>query len=215
MKRFFTENIDIKIITLILAIILWFFVNIKGHSDIMLELPIEYKNIPKDYEITKTSANLINVRIQGQEHIIKGLSPRDLSIYIDLSKAHEGEKIYYVTKDNIKLPPSISVVNIDPSSITVNLEEVSRRTLNVKPKIRGTPKKGYSIVDVISIPGEITVEGSKKELDKLNHIDTEPIDVRNADSTFEREVRLVYKERDINNRRETVRVKIIISGEGK
>ncbi|MBF0568839.1 MAG: YbbR-like domain-containing protein [Nitrospirae bacterium] len=213
MKKFFTENTDLKLITLVLSLILWFIVTLKGQSEVIMELPVEYKNIPKGVEITKTSARFVNVSIKGQERIVKNLLPKDINVFVDLSKVKRGETMFYFTKDNVKLPPSVTLAKINPSNITVHTEEVFTMSLPIKPITKGEPKKGFAISDVTSIPEEITVEGSRKALNKLEYIETEPVDVKDAAAAFEKTVRLVLKDKTLTYQNNAVKVKITIAAQ--
>ncbi|MBF0555653.1 MAG: hypothetical protein HQK96_14075 [Nitrospirae bacterium] len=215
MKKFFTENTDLKLITLVLSLILWFIVTLKGQSEVIMELPVEYRNIPKGVEITKTSAKFVNVSIKGQEKIVKNLLPKDINVFVDLSKVKQGETMFYFTKDNVKLPPSLTLVKINPSNIIVHTEEVFTMSMPVKPIIKGEPKKGFAISDITVIPDEISVEGARQALNKLEYIETEPVNVKGADAAFEKSVRLVLKDRSLIYQNDVVKIKIIIVGEKK
>ncbi|MBF0318909.1 MAG: hypothetical protein HQL01_03765 [Nitrospirae bacterium] len=215
MKKFFTENTELKLITLFISLILWFFVTLKGQSEVIIELPVEYKNIPKGVEITKASAKFVNVSIKGPERIIKNLLPKDINVFVDLSKVKQGETMFYFTKENIKIPPSLTLARFNPSNIVVYTEEIFTKSLIVKPIIKGAPKKGYVISDITAIPDEISVEGSRQALNKLEHIETEPVNVRGADANIEKTVRLVIKDRSLNYHVDVAKVIIIIEGEKK
>jgi YbbR domain-containing protein len=213
MKKFFTENTELKLITLVLSLILWFFVTLKGQSEVIMELPVEYKNVPKGVEITKTSAKFISVSIKGQERIVKNLLPKDINIFVDLSKVKQGETMFYFTKDNIKLPQSLTLTKFNPSNIIVYTEEVFTRGLPVRPVLKGAPKKGYVVKEITAIPDEISVEGSRQAIDRLEYIETEPVSIKGADANLEKTVRLVLKDKTLNYQNDVVKVKIIIAGE--
>ncbi|VAX32354.1 hypothetical protein MNBD_NITROSPIRAE02-1734, partial [hydrothermal vent metagenome] len=53
MRDLFFKNLGLKVLALCLAIILWFLISGRGVSEITLEVPIEYINIPPGYEIVK------------------------------------------------------------------------------------------------------------------------------------------------------------------
>jgi len=57
----------------------------------------------------------------------------------------------------------------------------------VKPDIVGTPENGYAIVEIISSPDSLIIEGPKSLVRKIRRIKTEPIDINGLNSD------LIYK----------------------
>ncbi|MBF0538956.1 MAG: hypothetical protein HQL03_11980 [Nitrospirae bacterium] len=210
MKKLFTVNTELKAITLVLALLLWFFVTLKGQSDIVLELPVEYKHIPKGFEIEKSSSNFVNISVKGQERLIKNIDPKDVSIYVDLAKAKEGETIINLGKENVKVPPSITVNKITPAHIVVHLEETISKVVQVRAVITGQPQKGFAVTDTIVYPDELTIEGYKRNLKNIGFLETQPINIRNATTTVERYVSLIRKDKEMEYFKDRVKVKVII-----
>ncbi len=215
MKKWFTNNLLLKVLSLILSIVLWFFIIMRGQSEISIKLPIKYKNIPKGLVINKADVNTISVNVQGQERSIENLRPEDAGIFIDMSKAKKGKTIYYIQKDDVKIPPIFIIKDISPLSIKLTLEEKTSKEITIKPVITGTPVKGYYVKGVKVSPENVVIEGAKSLLEKIVFLKTESVDVSNEDSTFEKDVKLVYNRDNIKSQSEVVRVKIILKGENR
>jgi hypothetical protein len=64
------ENFGLKISAVLIAVFLWFFVTSRGQSEISLEAPIEFKDIPVDLGISSSSARPSRFD-QGQERFMK------------------------------------------------------------------------------------------------------------------------------------------------
>ncbi|QWR78166.1 CdaR family protein [Candidatus Magnetomonas plexicatena] len=214
-KRFVTLNWKIKLITLVLSVLLWSFVTFKGQTEVILELPVEFKNVPKGYELSNTSTNTVNVSISGQERIIKAIGPQDMSVYVDVDKVKPGESIVYLKNSNIKLPPSLTIKKITPSYVTLHIEELITKTVSVKPVIKGSPKKGYVISEITVSPDNVSVTGTKQSLTRRTTIETEPIDIKDATSTVEKTVPIILKNYTVASQRDTVKVTVVITGENK
>jgi YbbR domain-containing protein len=214
MKEFLTKNIELKVLTLIMSVLLWFFVTARGQSELILELPVEFENIPARYEILSISNSNVSVGVIGRERLIKNLSPKDVRVHLDLKKSKEGESIYYIKPGDIELPPLLNISKIEPPYVIVKLQRTVNKTVQVKPVITGTPRKGFVVKGIEVSPATVTVEGLLKTLEKLDHINTEPIDITDADKTMEQYVHLIYKEKEIINRNEMVNVRVIIEGTG-
>ena len=141
MKKLFTENLGLKISAVLISVFLWFFVTSRGQSEISLDVPLEFKNIPADIGIVNTSIKTVSVTVRGFERPMKNLKASDVRVYVDLSKAKKGEDVFYVNKDDIKLPYALSAMNVTPSTVKVKLDATASRTVLVKPVLTGEPRK--------------------------------------------------------------------------
>src|SRR5690349_10572187 len=92
-QLWFTHNWHLKVISLVLATMLWMLVATETSSEIGMEVPLEYRNIPPQLEITGDTTNTVQVRLRGSANIIRDISARDVSTTIDLSRMRPGEKI--------------------------------------------------------------------------------------------------------------------------
>lgn len=211
MKRLFSKNTELKAIALVLAILLWFFVTLKGQSEIIMELPVEYKNTPRDFEIVNTSGNIVTLNVQGVERSLKNLSPKDISIQLDLSDAKEGENLFYLNRSNVKIPQTLTVKNIKPSFIIVQVDKTIVKTVDVKAVLEGAPMKGYVVEGVKVTPERVAIAGPRKALEKLTSLETAPIDINGIESSMEQYATLNYKEIDIRNRNEKRNEKVKVA----
>lgn len=213
MRRLFLENIWLKVAAVALAVILWFFVISRGQSEISMEVPLELKNIPRGLESVKQSVKSVSVNIKGQERLLKNMESSAVRVYVDLSKAKKEKGTYYINKDDVKLPSTMTVTGITPSSVWIVLEETVVRTMPVRPIIIGNPKKGFVISSVVVTPEEVIVEGAKTEVGRIKFLRTEPIDIADLDETLVQDVRLDVAGRNIRTGVQEVSVKVAIRGQ--
>ncbi len=181
MKKFFhnlpAENLTIKIISIALAVFLWFFVTFKGQTETSLEIPIEFKNTPSDMEIFKQSIKKISLYISARERILKEITQNDIRVVLDISNIKFGENSIPITKSSIKLPRGIEILRIEPSTVKLYVDKKEEKTVPVKPVITGKPEKGFTVEAVEVNPSKLHIEGAKRELDGIRVIKTEPIDI--------------------------------------
>jgi YbbR domain-containing protein len=185
-KDFFTTNIWLKLTSLILAIILWFFVILSGRADVTVDIPVNFINLPSKLEVVDFPET-ISVSIEGQERMLKNLKKSNINALIDLSEAKTGKSFFTISRDNIELPKMLVITNIDPETVSLMIEEQMSKKVTVKPDIVGTPEKGYAIVEIISSPDSFIIEGPKSLIRKIRTVKTEPIDINGLNSD------LIYK----------------------
>ncbi|UCH82427.1 MAG: YbbR-like domain-containing protein [Nitrospiraceae bacterium] len=184
-KDFFTSNIWLKLASLIMAIILWFFVILSGRSERTIDIPVNFVNLPPKLEVVD-SPQTVRITIEGRESILKDLKAGSVHALIDLSEVKTGKSFITITRDNIELTKMLAIKNIDPETVSLMIEDQLSKQVNVIPDIVGTPEKGYAIVEVISSPKSIIIEGPKSLVRKIRRVKTEPIDINdiNADLTY-------------------------------
>lgn len=215
MRKYFIENLGLKIAAVLLSVALWFFATSRGQSEISIDVPLVFRNIPSGLEMIDNNIKTISLNIKGQERPIKNIKLSDIGVYIDLSKAKKGKSIYYVTRDNIKLPHGITVLNINPSSVKVIIEDTITKTVKVRPVIIGEPEKGYYVKSVEVAPQIVVIEGIRSQVRKFNTIKTESLDITGSNETSTQELKLDLTGKNIRTKINVIEVKVVIGGKRK
>jgi YbbR domain-containing protein len=175
-KEIFAKNIWLKVASLVLAIILWYFVVMSGHSVIVLNVPVNFINMPQEIEMVDM-AKTVRLGIEGQEWAIKGINQEDISVVVDLATAKAGKSMYPLSSEDIKLPKRLVVKSIAPQTISLVLEERMHKKVSVKPVIVGLPAKGFSIESIKITPDKVMIEGPNSIVKRIYSVKTEPLDV--------------------------------------
>ena len=211
MRKLLFENFGLKITAILLSVLLWLFASSRGLSEIALDVPLELKDIPPGLELINHSIKVVGVNIKGQEGIIRTIRPSDIRAFVDLSKARKGESIYSINKNNIKLPPGVTVTNITPSSVRVSLEESVTKTVQVRPVIIGTPGSGFYVKSLSIFPENVVIEGARSKVATVDTIKTEPLDITGIKETVTRDLEVETTGTNIRTKTKDVTVKIVIA----
>ncbi len=190
MKKFFLDNLGLKIAAFLLSIVLWIFVTSRGQSEMSLDVPLEFKNVPSGLELVNRNIKTVSVIIKGQERFIKNVRPSDVRVSLDMSKAKKGEGVYYIHRDDVVLPHALTVTDITPSSVKVSIEETATKTVRVVALVTGEPEKGYRIKSVEVVPQTVLIEGIRSEVSRIKSVRTEPLDVTGLNETFTQDLKL-------------------------
>ena len=215
MKNMITRNLGLKISALLISVLLWFFVTSRGQSEMSLELPIEFKNIPVGLGIVNSSNKTASVHIRGQERLMKNIKSTDIRVSVDLGKAKKGEGTFYVNKDDIKLPYAMSVTSVSPSSLKVRTDETVTNVVQINPVLTGTPEKGFEVRSVKADPASVTVKGFKTNVRKITGLKTEALDVTGLKETTTQDVDIDTSGANVSLDVNSVKVKVIIAGRKK
>ena len=188
-KKFFINNWELKILALLSAIVLWFFVvGIENNSYRFPEqIDVHAINLPQDMSVSNDLGKA-NIRIQADQDIIKNLTTNDFDLSVDLSNAHEGEQEVPLsaTSKNDK----VTILKVEPSTVHVVLEQITHKDIKVKTVVSGNPAKGYSVQNVSVTPGTITVSGGKSLLSKITSVNAQIQLGGNESTNFKQNVAL-------------------------
>lgn len=176
LRHLLTHNWHFKIVSLLLAAMLWMAVANEASSEIGLEVPLEYRNIPAQLEITGDMTNTVQVRLRGSSNVIKDISAKEVSTIIDLSKMRRGDKIVPLSPQNVQAPFGAEVIRVNPSSVRFNLERTITKTIPVTANIGQLPD-GYEVARVLISPGTVDVEGPESRVNAITTITTVPVRV--------------------------------------
>jgi YbbR domain-containing protein len=189
--KFITKNKTIKIISLILAIILWVFVKSKSGGEVGLVVPLEFYRVPPNLIVTNVTDEAINVRITGSVIQLQRLPTREIRARIDFSRARPGTNTFDILPDNFNISKDLDITQISPSSVKVELDNVIEKMVHVKPVVKGKPARGYRATKISVDPPYINLQGARGQLTGLKEISTEEVDISDLKETVEVEVPLL------------------------
>jgi YbbR-like protein len=161
------------------AILLWVWVGAQERSEIIVNVPLQYRNLPKGYEFSGVDNLLtnVNVWVRGTTTTIKNLRPEQISAWVDLQAAKAGDKIFELSSDNVLVPYGFTVLRISPSQIKLKLEETVRRTVPVVPRLEGEPQMGYAVTETTVTPDRVEIVGPLSAVSSVRQVVTDSIDV--------------------------------------
>jgi len=216
-KSVFFDNLAIKLFSLLFAVLLWLYVVTKGKSEVNFVVPLELKDLQQSMMVVSDVPGYLDVRLRGQEEMLKGLSSRGISAFIDLKNAGPGEMVYHMTEANVKVPRNIAVTNINPDSVKLRLEPIAKKTLPVKAVVLGRPAAGRRVAKITIDPEKVTAVGPASSIDKLFGYATVTVDVDGAVSGFDRAaaVDLPPTKKSVRLEEDTVKVTVSIVPERK
>lgn len=205
-QKFMTWPKDwvLKLISLFFAIFLWYFVVGEDKVDTNVFIPLEIINLPRDLVISNQFKKQLEVSVSGPRGLINKISRQHITRQVNLSKATPGTVVVRNNLDSIPLPRGLSVLRIQPNSITLLLDRLIEKALPIQAEIKGPPPKGFELVAVVMDPGTITLSGPQTVLGDEKLINTEPIDITDLKGTTTKQITLALKPAIANLIGETV-----------
>lgn len=167
--------------------LVWPYVSVQ-EADIFI--PINSEKIPDGLTITNGPFSGIEVHVRGPKSIIRTLSNLKMQYTISLSGVNIGVNVIPVNQAQIPLPNGISILKINPDSITVRVENEIKKKLPVNISLTGKPSKGYRVAGTNAEPGSVILRGPEDTLVKMDKVSTKPVNIRGLSDSIKKEIAL-------------------------
>jgi len=186
--KFFTTNITAKILALVFAIGVWTYVA-TGQTKVDRfpgRIPIEAKNIPSGMAIADDLGS-VEIKIKAPYSSWQRLSADDFTANVDLSGLDVGT---YRMDVNVSVSNSaVSVVEKNPSKVTIRLEPLVTKKVPVAIKLDGKPADGFAAGEAVTTPDQVEVRGAKSLVDSILNAQA-TLGLNGENSDFEKKVKL-------------------------
>jgi YbbR domain-containing protein len=173
-RRHILNDFKLKILSLVLALMLWVAVAYMGESRMSIAVTISAENLGRNYIISKMDPDEVLVTLDGPVSILKGIRARDVRIPLDLVDVKEGRQVFSLRKDNVFRPEGLKVDAIKPDYVVIETDSIMEKRLKTVVKL---DKKWMGMYVVKSwSPRYVAVEGSNDTLKGRDSIVTLPVD---------------------------------------
>ncbi|MGB2896567.1 MAG: CdaR family protein [Anaerolineales bacterium] len=163
------QNFGTLIMAFILAFTAW--VAAVGQQDPILEqifpepIPIDYRDLKDGLIVVGDVLEYADVTLRAPTSVWHLLTVSDLEVYADVSQLKEGTRrvtLHFHTNRR-----AIQYTAIDPSTVTLNIEPLSTKTINIQVSTEGDPAPDYRAEEPVTDLTETTIVGPASLVDRV------------------------------------------------
>jgi hypothetical protein len=186
------ENWPVKVLSIVLAFILFVFHRLNTMTTRPLSVPL---SVETDSTLVPASAypRSVRVTLRGEDNGIQSIADSDIEAYIDLTK-YETEGLYSAPVQIRRKESALGIEPLEivvyPLKISVQLDRKVNKTLPLAAVIKGRVADGFNLISHSISPPEIVVTGPLGLLESVAEIKTEPIDLDGRNGDFSMEVHI-------------------------
>jgi hypothetical protein len=186
------HNAGIKLLSLVTAAGLWFFVNASERdAELALEVSLELHNMPPNVMLVSPRVEFINLVVRGPRTLISRIRPDQLSVVLDLRGVRPGPAVFRIADEALDLPRGVTVARLTPSEVTLEFAATMRRRVPVHVALTGKPPGELRVTSTKVAPESVEVMGPAEQVEKIKAAETTPIDLGDAQAgLIERDVLL-------------------------
>ncbi len=174
MKKFFATDNALKIISFLTAIAIWIYIAIVMDPAIEVtvrDLPIQFVGqeylAEKNLAIINENTTTVTVKIKGSR---KKMGNNDMKTIIAKADVSEITQIgTHSIPIEIIIPfESQGISSQNFYSVDVNIEKISKKTLDIQVKTTGTLAQNYIAGDLTIEPAKIIITGAESAVEKIS-----------------------------------------------
>lgn len=166
MFKWLIKDIKIKLLCFFAATCLWSYVALSQNSIGKFPSQVSVKTLNLSSNLVSVSdVRNVTIEISAKPSSWEKLSTGSFSASIDLAGLDEG--IHKVPVKVSSLISDVSVLSIEPGTITVVIEKTSSRQITLTQRIQGQASEGIVAKEVNFSPPQIEILGAKSILDSI------------------------------------------------
>jgi len=177
------RNLGLKMVSVVLAVLLWFLVSGEQTVERALRIPLEFTNLPPRLELVGEPPTLVDVRVRGSSGTLSRVAAGDLSAVLDVRTARSGERLFHLTSEDVRAPLGVDIVQVSPASVSLTFEQSVTKTVPVTARVEGKPAAGFVVSGVNVEPPTVVISGPAGAMERVTEAVTEPISVLGAQSS--------------------------------
>jgi len=188
MNRFFEEIRNIinthdlipKLISLLLAVILWAHIVNTQVGEVTFKIPVDYKNIPESLVVFEKEPPLITVTFKGKKDLLRNINTKNIKVFVNLQNPKVNKTAQYpVLLSRGELPDNIEI-STNKKFVTLTIENKISKKIPVKVKISNKDPDAFILGQPTIIPPYVTVSGPESIISSINVITTETVSITSA-----------------------------------
>ena len=188
------QKLGIRLGAIGLALLLWLFVVSENEYTMVLDMPIEARNLPARHALNEEVPEVAKVRLRGRGRsllktiILKNFMP-DFKLVLDLERISEEydfilNEYFERFPQKVVIPSTFEVKYVEivyPSSVHISLDEYKEKVVSVRPNILIKPAPGYALVGAPTVSPELVkIAGSWNLVEEVREVFTKSDTIFNA-----------------------------------
>jgi YbbR domain-containing protein len=189
MKKILTNNLGLKILSAIFAVILWLVVVRMENPEItktISMIPVKVlnesvvTNMGQVYEIQEGST--ATIVISGPRSIVESMTSADFKAEADLQEMTPYSAVPIV----VTATKNVGQIEIKQKTqnMIVSVENMAEKMFHIAVTTEGVPAEGYAVGDATATPSTIKIQGAESLINKINSVKLE-VDVDGASTDVE------------------------------
>lgn len=192
-KRLLNRDTTLKILSVMFAILLWFYVITEQNPEITKDITIPVKLINQEYLaknnmvlVKEPAGYSITLRVKGRKNTLDRLTDGTVSAFADLEgHKNNGENIVKINLDGI--PEGVNLLWMSSESLKIFMEAKVTVQRTVSINVVGSPSEGLAAMTPVMVPTDVMITGPESKINKIKSVRID-VDIANMNSEVRKTV---------------------------
>lgn len=189
MERLLRNDSRVKVLSLVLGIVLWFYVSIEQNPTIsrtIQEIPVEVRGLSVELAVVNLDPATVTVSVQGPAQVVNSLDRSDFRATVQLADAGPGPVVAAV---RLERPQGVQLTGVEPSHVISLVEPVEEISLPVELAVRGQPAPDFRAGEPRLSSPRVVIRGASSLVARIDRVVTN-VDIAGARETVSQSVAL-------------------------
>ena len=157
------ERIVVFIVAYIIAISMWFVVNLNGDYNITVDVPLETGNMPENMALVEGLPQFVQVEVSGDGWKLVNLYNNPPEVFVDVV---EGEvNLFDQVRQRFTIEQDVSVLKVQPFIVNIELEKKVEKKIPIHLASQLSFLDRYGLVGEPSLtPDSVTITGAESQV---------------------------------------------------
>lgn len=210
MMRVDWQHTSIKILSVLLAFILWIHVSNEQNpaTEKEINVMLETTGLAQNYLITGGMPESVRVKVRGDKTSLANLVSGDLRAQVNIP---DGETGLLTMPVQISVPPGLRVAQVYPDEVSVTIDTLVEKLIPVVVNLRGKPLPGYTVQTPQCQPATVTARGPGEAMSEVSQA-TAVVNIESAAQNIDLNISVTAGNAKVSLNPAMVRVVVPISG---
>lgn len=190
-KKLINKDLTIRILSVMLALLMWFYVITEQNPEITkdITIPIRLINtvfLEKSNMVLANDSNnfKLTLRIRGKKNALDKLNESTVDAYADLEGHNlKGENFLKINIDGI--PEGVDIIAKSTESLKVLLESKVSIQKSVQLNLMGNPSHGLAAMTPTMAPNDVVITGAESQINKIKSVRVD-VDIASVNTEVKR-----------------------------
>jgi len=213
MARWLLQNWQLKALSLVVAVVVWFMVVSGDRSHVSFAAPVEYVGLRDGMVIVGSPPYPVDLQVDAPRWAAGQLNSAHVRVRVNLAGLGEGDHAVPLGAQHVQAPAGVRVTRITPSWLRLTLAQATTRTMRVVPQIRGAPAPRHALHGVRVEPPNVEVRGPRSAIEARETVETVPVDISGSRGALSQGVGLMLPDGVYPTSQRTVQISVDIRPE--
>jgi len=177
--RLLVHNFWWRLLALVIAVAIWAVVASEPELSTFTTVPIEYRNLPHDLEMSSAPVESVTLELRGPAGELSGIrESRSPSVVLDMSDITPGAHRFTVDNGDVRLARGVHLERAIPPEVRLEFDWRLERAVPIQVRFASAAPAHYQVS-----PAQLTIVGPARRVQGVSSAVTDRLDVSSVRGT--------------------------------